>query len=151
MRAHAAVAQLVEQRIRNAKVASSTPASGTKTQLHPSAGPTEGRTPPRRQPPLKKLLFALLLVCPVAAFAEEDGNDLLAYMKHAETREVALTYIDAARKEWDATLFCIKGDDPQKQAFDTVRQYLETHPDELFRPRRYLVIQALRTGFPCKS
>ena len=29
MRAHAAVAQLVEQRIRNAKVASSTPASGT--------------------------------------------------------------------------------------------------------------------------
>ena len=37
MRAHAAVAQLVEQRIRNAKVASSTPASGT-IQEHLQAG-----------------------------------------------------------------------------------------------------------------
>jgi hypothetical protein len=35
MRAHAAVAQLVEQRIRNAKVASSTPASGTGIKRTP--------------------------------------------------------------------------------------------------------------------
>ena len=48
MRAHAAVAQLVEQRIRNAKVASSTPASGT-IQEHLQAGPR----------PESQVLFAL--------------------------------------------------------------------------------------------
>ena len=100
---------------------------------------------------MKKLLFALLLLFPVLACAEDDGNELLAFMQRAESREVAMAYIDAARKEWDGSLFCITGGDPQQLAFDAVRQYLETHPDQLFRPRRYLIIQGLRTGYPCKS
>lgn len=100
---------------------------------------------------MKKLLIALLLLLPVVVSAEDDGTELLSYMQHAESQGVAMMYIDAARKEWDGTLFCITGGDPQKLAFDAVRQYLETHPDQLFRPRRYLIIQGLRAGYPCKS
>jgi hypothetical protein len=87
---------------------------------------------------------------PALACAEDDGNELLAFMQRADAREVAMAYVDAARKQWDGTLFCIAGGDPQKLAFDAVRQYLETHPDQLFRPRRYLIIQGLRAGYPCK-
>ena len=92
----------------------------------------------------------LFLVFSAGVFAEEDGNELLGYMQRAQSREVAMAYIEAARKEWDGTLFCVRGDDPQKLAFDAVRKYLNTHPDELYRPRRYLITQALRIGFPCK-
>lgn len=100
---------------------------------------------------MKKILFALLLMYSAVAFAEEDGNELLAYMQRADSRDIAMAYVDAARKEWDGTLFCVNGGDPQKLAFDAVRQYLETHPDQLYRPRRYLIIQGLRAGYPCKS
>ena len=100
---------------------------------------------------MKKILFAPLLMFSAIAFAEEDGNELLAYMQRADSRAVAMAYVDAARKEWDGTLFCITDGDRQKLAFDAVRQYLETHPDQLYRPRRYLIIQGLRAGYPCKS
>jgi len=99
---------------------------------------------------VKKILFAPLLMFSAVAFAEEDGNELLAYMQRADSRDVAMAYVDAARKEWDGTLFCIAGGDPQKLAFEAVRQYLESHPDQMFRPRRYLIIQGLRAGYPCK-
>ncbi len=99
---------------------------------------------------MKKILFAPLLMFSAVAFAEEDGNELLAYMQRADSRDVAMAYVDAARKEWDGTLFCIAGGDPQKLAFEAVRQYLESHPDQMFRPRRYLIIQGLRAGYPCK-
>lgn len=100
---------------------------------------------------MKKLLIALLLMFPALVCAEDDGNELLGFMQRPESREVAMTYIEAARKEWDGTLFCVAGGDPQKLAFEAVRQYLEAHPDQLYRPRRYLIIQGLRAGYPCKS
>lgn len=147
MRPHAAVAQLVEQRIRNAKVASSTPASGT------NSGPTRApeRERPVRIPFFPSLLIAIGLALPFAAAAEDDGNELLAFIQKKESRDVALMYIDAVRAEWNGRLFCIEGDDLPGQAFTAVRQYLETHPDELFRPRRYLIIQGLRAGHPCRK
>jgi hypothetical protein len=94
--------------------------------------------------------LTLALLLPLAAAAEEDGNEFLGFMQKPKTREVAMAYIDAARLEWNGSLFCIEGAEPQAQAFDAVRRYLETHPDELFRPRRYLIIQGLRAGHPCK-
>jgi len=100
---------------------------------------------------MRTLLAAIGLLLPLAALAEDDGNELLAFMQKPQSREVAMAYIDAARIEWNGRLFCIDGADPQSQAFDAVRQYLETHPDELFRPRRYLIIQGLRTGHPCRK
>jgi hypothetical protein len=32
-----------------------------------------------------------------------------------------------------------------------VRSYLESHPQELWRPQRYLIIQGLRGAFPCPN
>ena len=100
---------------------------------------------------MRTLLVAIGLLLSGMALAEDDGNELLEFMRKPQSREVAMAYIDAARKEWNGTLFCIEGGDPQAQAFDTVRHYLESHPDELFRPRRYLIIQGLRTGHPCRK
>lgn len=98
---------------------------------------------------MRRLLAALAFLLPVVAAAEEDGNELLDFMRKPQLREVAMAYIDAARLEWNMALFCIEGDDAQARAFDAVKAYLEAHPDQLYRPRRYLVIQGLRTGFPC--
>jgi hypothetical protein len=101
---------------------------------------------------MKKTLLALGLALPLVAAAapEEDGADFLRFMQRPESREVAMAYVDAARLEWNGTLFCIEGADPQRQAFEAVKHYLETHPDELYRPRRYLIIQGLRAGHPCQ-
>jgi hypothetical protein len=99
---------------------------------------------------LSIMVFSGMLL-PGTAAAEDDGNELLAFMRSKGSRDVAMMYIDAARIEWDRRLFCIEGDDPQGQAFESVRQYLESHPDELFRPRRYLIIQGLRAGHPCRK
>ena len=99
----------------------------------------------------KTVLCSALLAAAPLAIAEDDGNELLGFMRKPASRDVAMMYIDAARLEWNERLFCIAGADPQAQAFDAVRQYLESHPDELFRPRRYLIIQGLRTGFPCRK
>ncbi|HWA12194.1 MAG TPA: Rap1a/Tai family immunity protein [Burkholderiales bacterium] len=98
---------------------------------------------------LQLLVLAAGLALSGPATAEEDGSELLAFMRNKDSRDVAMMYIDAVRSEWDRRLFCIEGGDPQGRAFDSVRQYLESHPDELFRPRRYLIIQALRAGHPC--
>jgi hypothetical protein len=100
---------------------------------------------------LNLLVLAAGLALSGPAVAEDDGNELLAFIRNKETRDVAMMYIDAVRSEWDQRLFCIEGNDPQGQAFDSVRQYLETHPDELFRPRRYLILQGLRAGHPCRK
>jgi hypothetical protein len=98
-----------------------------------------------------RLALVACLALPSAARAEDDGNELLAFIRNKQSRDVAMMYIDAVRSEWDQRLFCIVGDDPQGQAFESVRQYLESHPDELFRPRRYLIIQGLRAGHPCRK
>ncbi len=36
-------------------------------------------------------------------------------------------------------------------AFGAVESYLDNDPGELFRPRRYLIVQTLRSGFPCAA
>ncbi len=114
-----------------------------------SPGRAHSESGPVRIPFLKMFLIASFAL-PMPAAAEEDGNELLEFMRKPALRDVAMTYVDAARVEWNGRLFCIEGDDPKAMAFEAVRQYLETHPDELFRPRRYLVIQGLRTGYPCR-
>jgi hypothetical protein len=95
------------------------------------------------------------LVWHAVAFAEDDGEELLGLMARPVTRQIALEHIDDVRTRWDGSVFCIaKGtphaqDDPQGAAFSAVRTYLESHPTERYRPRRYLIIQGLRTAFPC--
>ncbi|HEV8645677.1 MAG TPA: Rap1a/Tai family immunity protein [Burkholderiales bacterium] len=98
---------------------------------------------------MKKLLLVLLLAISATVAAEDDGNELLDFMQRPASHGVALAYIDNVRTKWDGTLFCIPGDDRQGHAFDAVKLYLEANPEQCFRPRRYLIIQALRAAYPC--
>ena len=100
---------------------------------------------------MNKLPIMLLLALPAIALAEDDGNELLAFMLRPASHGVALAYIDNVRTEWDGTLFCIPGDDRQARAFDAVKVYLEGNPEQRFRPRRYLIIQGLRAAYPCQT
>lgn len=104
---------------------------------------------------MKKRISILLLVLPGLAFAEDDGEELLGLMQRPATREAAAAHIDDVRAKWDGTVFCIaKGnphaaENPQAAAFVAVKSYLGTHPEERYRPRRYLIIQGLRAAYPC--
>ena len=82
-------------------------------------------------------------------FAEEDGEELLGMMGRIASRDSVMPYIDDVRIKWNGALFCLSGDDSRTVAFEAVKSYLETHPGERFRPRRYLIVQALRAAFPC--
>ena len=104
---------------------------------------------------VKNLVLILLLVLPGLAMAEDDGNELLGLMERPATRQAALAHIDDVRTKWDGSVFCIaKGnphaaDNPQAAAFIAVKNYLEAHPEERYRPRRYLISQGLRAAYPC--
>jgi hypothetical protein len=104
---------------------------------------------------VKKLVLILLLALSGLALAEDDGDELLGLMEKSATREIALAHIDDVRARWDGRVFCIaKGnphaaDNPQSAGFVAVKTYLEAHPEERYRPRRYLIIQGLRAAYPC--
>lgn len=104
---------------------------------------------------MKKQVLILLLVLPALALAEDDGEELLGMMEKPAGREIALAQIDDVRARWDGTVFCIARDNPhapdnaQNAAFTAVKTYLEAHPEERYRPRRYLIIQGLRGAYPC--
>lgn len=95
------------------------------------------------------LLAAMLLVRPVVSRAEVDGEELQQMMRSEAGREYAQVYIDDVWQKWDGGLFCLPDDDRQQTSFKAVESYLDDHPEELYRPRRYLIVQALRSGFPC--
>ena len=104
---------------------------------------------------VKKTVLLFLLGLPGPAFAEDDGSELLGLMERPATRQVALAHIDDVRMRWDGSVFCIaKGNpdavvNPQDAAFVAVKTYLGSHPEERYRPRRYLIIQGLRAAYPC--
>lgn len=99
---------------------------------------------------MTRLMLALLLALPILVQAEEDGDELLDFMHRPATRELATGYIDAVWKEWNGGgLFCIPDGDRQALAFDAVKTYLESNPDQRYRPRRYLIVQGLRGAYPC--
>jgi hypothetical protein len=104
---------------------------------------------------VKNLVLMMLLVLPGLAFAEDDGDELLGLMERPATRKTALLHIDNVRTKWDGSVFCMaKGnphaaENPLAAAFIAVKTCLENHPEERYRPRRYLIIQGLRAAFPC--
>lgn len=97
--------------------------------------------------------FAVLFgLCAFSAQAEDDGAEMLELMRQANGREVAQPYVNIVWRKWDGTLFCIpEAADRDGLAYDAVRSYLTDHPEELSRPRRYLIIQSLRAAYPCKQ
>ena len=91
-----------------------------------------------------------LLALPPLSRAEVDGEELLEMMNSEAGREVAQFFIDDVWQKWNEGLFCLPAGDPQQLSFDAVKAYLESHPEQLFRPRRYLIVQGLRGAFPCE-
>ena len=93
----------------------------------------------------------LLLTASTALRAESNGEELLEMMESSAGRDVAQTFIDDVWQKWNEGLFCLPEGDPQQLSFDAVLDYLESNPDQLYRPRRYLIIQGLRAAFPCSA
>lgn len=98
------------------------------------------------------ILVALAaLAAPVAA--EDDGGDFLDLLKRTspKAREAAQRHIDNAADKWDGSVFCTPEENRQEARRAAVLQYLESHPQDLWRPQRYLIIQGLRAAFPCQK
>lgn len=97
------------------------------------------------------LAVSLLAQVPLS-HAEVDGEEFLDLMRSGEEgRKAAQFYIDDVWQRWDQKVFCMPPGDRQQMSFDAVEAYLEAHPHELYRARRYLIIQGLREAFACKS
>jgi len=96
-------------------------------------------------------LSAVLAALPAQVFAEDDGDDFLELLRrtNAKAVEVSQRHIDNAADKWDGSVFCTPVEDRQNARRKAVRDYLESHPTELWRPQRYLIIQGLRAAFPC--
>jgi len=92
---------------------------------------------------------AMLLALPPLSRAEVNGEELLEMMQSDTGREVAQVFIDDVWQKWNDGLFCIPEGNPQQLSFDAVKAYLEANPEQLFRPRRYLIVQGLLGAFPC--
>lgn len=100
---------------------------------------------------LRTLIVAGCLVAAAPAWADDDGEDFLRLMRQPVAREIAQKHIDNAANKWDGSVFCTPVENRDDERFNAVRRYLEEHPQELWRPQRYLIIQGLRASFPCKS
>jgi hypothetical protein len=96
-------------------------------------------------------LAGVLLASSPTLRAESNGEELLEMMRSNAGREVAQTFIDDVWQKWNEGLFCLPPGDPQQLSFDAVLTYLDTHPELLFRPRRYLIVQGLRAAYPCPA
>jgi hypothetical protein len=91
-------------------------------------------------------------LCVLPAHAEDDGHEMLQLMEQANGHEVAQPYVNIVWRKWNGSLFCIPADgDRDRLAYDAVHSYLTAHPEELSRPRRYLIIQGLCAAYPCQE
>ncbi len=97
-------------------------------------------------------LTAVLMVATSLTRAEVNGEELLEMMQSGKaSREAAQFFIDDVWQRWNDKVFCIPSGDRQQMSFDAVLSFLESHPGELYRPRRYLIVQGLRGAFPCEQ
>ena len=97
----------------------------------------------------RALIAAACLCVAGPAIAEDDGEEFLKLMRQPVAREVAQKHIDNAANKWDGSVFCTPLENREDARFNAVQKYLEAHPQELWRPQRYLIIQGLRASFPC--
>lgn len=100
---------------------------------------------------LRPLMAVCLLVACGTARAEDDGEEFLKLMHQKVTREVVQKHIDNAANKWEGRVVCTPEEDREEARFQAVLRYLEEHPQELWRPQRYLIIQGLRAAFPCNK
>lgn len=100
---------------------------------------------------LRPLIAVCLLVVAGSACAEDDGEEFLRLMRQKATREVAQKHIDNAANKWEGRVVCTPEEDREEARFQAVLKYFEEHPQEMWRPQRYLIIQGLRAAFPCNK
>jgi hypothetical protein len=97
------------------------------------------------------IALAALLAVSGAVHAEDDGEEFLRLMRQPAARELAQRHIDNAADKWDGSVFCTPVENREDARFQAVLDYLEQHPQELWRPQRYLIIQGLRAAYPCRT
>ncbi len=106
---------------------------------------------------LRKIIVARILIVFVAtlavssAFAEDDGEEFLLFMRSSSRAQTAQPFVDDVVARWNETAFCLPPQNRKQLSFDAVKLYLESNPNELYRPRRYLIIQGLRASYPCPA
>ena len=100
---------------------------------------------------LRSLIAALCLLAAAQALAEDDGEEFLKLMRQKATREVAQKHIDNAANKWEGRVVCTPVEDREEARFQAVLTYFEAHPQEMWRPQRYLIIQGVRAAFPCEK
>jgi hypothetical protein len=100
---------------------------------------------------LRPMMAAGLLVAAGAACAEDDGEEFLKLMHQKATREVVQKHIDNAANKWEGRVVCTPEVDREEARFQAVLRYFEEHPQEMWRPQRYLIMQGLRAAFPCNK
>lgn len=91
-------------------------------------------------------------VMPTGSRAEDDGAEFFALMQRPKAREQVMRYIDAAADKWEGRgPLCTPEVDRGNARFQAVYDYLDSHPQELWRPQRYLIVQGLRARYPCPA
>lgn len=118
----------------------------------------------------------VLLVKPVPALAEDDGNDLLRKCVAAEKAadganqgereavdaidcmsylqgilDMNMLYQAALNKPKPQTFFCLPTNIKNGQAARIVVKYLRAHPEQLHRSGAILAVTAFAEAFPCPN
>lgn len=103
----------------------------------------------------RQLLPALVLLAASAtpAFAEDDGEEFLGLLRRTSpaAKELAQRYIDNAANKWEGRVVCTPEENREEARRAAVVSYFESHPAELWRPQRYLIMQGLIAAFPCEK
>jgi hypothetical protein len=95
-------------------------------------------------------MLAMLCLCAAtAARAEDDGEDFQRLLRNPAARELAQRYIDNAANKWEGRVICTPEADRAEARYVAVRDWFEAHPQEMWRPQRYLIMQGLQQAFPC--
>ncbi len=94
--------------------------------------------------------LALISLCVAATVrAEDDGEDFQRLLRNPAARELAQRYIDNAADKWEGRVICTPEADRAEARYVAVRDWFEAHPQEMWRPQRYLIMQGLQKAYPC--
>jgi hypothetical protein len=102
-----------------------------------------------------RIVTVALAACLTAAVAapasaEDDGIEFFELMQRPKARAQVMRYIDAAADKWEGRgPLCTPEADRENARFQAVYDYLDAHPEERWRPQRYLIVQGLRARYPC--
>ena len=105
---------------------------------------------------MKRILLPVLVLLATSAapaFAEDDGEEFLGLLRRTtpKAKELAQRYIDNAANKWEGRIVCTPEENREEARRNAVVAYFESHPTEMWRPQRYLIMQGLMAAFPCEK